>query len=103
MTFDLFSSGKEIFETDLQVACFMSEIMSASPKLQDGAHAITSLLEFLPEGPGTGFLQKKRVPGGLLSAPPDGLAKDPGRLFRLRPLAAFCKKGLPGSFSQAED
>ena len=26
-------------------------------------------LEFLPEGPGTGFLQKKRVPGGLLSAP----------------------------------
>jgi hypothetical protein len=26
------------------------------------------ILEFLP-GPGTGFLHKKRVPGGLLSAP----------------------------------
>ena len=29
----------------------------------------TGILEFLPEGPGTGFLQKKRVPGGLLGAP----------------------------------
>jgi hypothetical protein len=28
-----------------------------------------AILEFLPEGPGTGFLHKKRVPGGLLSAP----------------------------------
>jgi hypothetical protein len=54
------------------------------------------ILEFLPEGPGTGFLHKKRVPGGLLSAPSDFFAKDPGGLFWLRAQAAFCTDFFPG-------
>jgi len=67
------------------------------PTLQETAHPTASLLEFLPEGPGTGFLQKKRVPGGLLSAPTEHLAKNRGGLFWLRPQAAFCKKEPPDS------
>ncbi|MGO9121267.1 MAG: hypothetical protein ACLQPD_27110 [Desulfomonilaceae bacterium] len=85
-----------MLEPALQLTCFMSEIVSACPTLQDSAHPITSILEFLPEGPGTGFLHKKRVPGGLLSAPADSLAKDPSRPFWLRPQAAACKKEPPG-------
>ena len=52
VTFDLFSSGEEMLEAALQLTCFMSEIVSACPTLQDSAHPITSILEFLPEGPG---------------------------------------------------
>ena len=47
----------------------MSEIVSTRFRLQDTADPAVNLLEFLPEGPGTDFLHKKRVPGGLLSAP----------------------------------
>ena len=100
ITFDLFSSGEEMLETALQLTCFMSEIVSACPTLLDSAHPTTNILEFLPEGPGTGFLHKKRVPGGLLSAPADSLAKDPSSPFWLRPQAAACKKEPLGSLAE---
>ena len=55
-------------ETALQLNCFMSEIVSAWPTLQDSAHPTNSILEFLPEGPGIprDAGHKKRVPGGFL-------------------------------------
>ncbi len=118
-----------MLETALQLTCFMSEIVSACPTLQDSAHPITSILEFLPEGPGPlgveptcilrlsaldipglslmhyrrprrTFLQKKRVPGGLLNAPADSLAKDPSSPFWLRPQAEACKKEPLGSLAE---
>ncbi len=55
----------------------------------------TIIIGVFAEGPGTGFLHKKRVPGGLLSAPTDPSAKDSSSLFWLRPEAAVCKKTLP--------
>jgi len=52
-----------------------------------------SQLEFLPEGPGTDFLQKKRVPGGLLSAPSHS-----GHHVVRRALSAFLHEAEPVGF-----
>jgi hypothetical protein len=51
------------------IICLCEVRFSSLPHVGNPGYPTASHLEFLSEGPGTNFLHKKRVPGGLLSAP----------------------------------